>query len=108
MVGAWITERPLAQVIAECEAAEAAVAPIYDVRDVMADPQFQALQSIVTVQDEELGPVKMQNVMFRMSETPGRIRWAGRRIGRDNLEVYGELLGITPERLAELKAQGVV
>ena len=42
MVGSWIAARPLAEVLCALEEAEAAVAPIYDVRDVMADPQFQA------------------------------------------------------------------
>jgi crotonobetainyl-CoA:carnitine CoA-transferase CaiB-like acyl-CoA transferase len=107
MVGGWIAERPLDEVIAGFEKAEAAVAPIYDIRDVFADAQFQALQSIVSVDDEELGPLRMQNVMFRMSETPGRVRWAGRRIGQDNASVYGKL-GVTPERLAELQRKGVV
>ena len=37
------------------EEAQAAVAPIYDVRDVVADPQFQALGSLVRVPDPELG-----------------------------------------------------
>jgi len=108
MVGGWIAERTYAEVIETFEKAEAAVAPIYDIRDVLVDPQFQALGSITTVPDEELGPVKMQNVMFRLSETPGRIRWAGRRIGQDNASVYGELLGIGPEKLRELEAKGVI
>lgn len=106
-VGAWIAERDLDAVVRTFGAAEAAVAPIYDVSDVMKDPQFQALGSIVSVPDDELGEVKMQNVLFRMLGTPGRIRWAGRRLGQDNEAVYGEL-GVSPERLAELRAEGVV
>lgn len=108
MVGGWIAARAHAEVIDAFERAEAAVAPIYDIRDVLADPQFRALGTITTVLDEELGPVKMQNVMFRLSDTPGKVRWAGRRIGQDNTRVYGELLGLSPERLQELRAQGVV
>ena len=108
MVGSWIAERSLAEVIALFEEAQAAVAPIYDVRDVMADPQFQALDSITTVADEDLGPLKMQNVIFRLSETPGSIRWTGHRIGEDNALVYGELLGIGVERLRELHDKGVI
>jgi formyl-CoA transferase len=50
----------------------------------------------------------MQNVMFRLSETPGRIRWAGHRIGADNEEVYSELLGIDSGRLKELAEKGVI
>jgi len=108
MVGSWIGERRYAEVAEAFEKAEAAVAPIYDVRDVMADPQFQALGSITTVDDEELGPVKMQNVMFRLSETPGRVKWAGHRVGQDNDLVYGQLLGLGPERLRELREKGVI
>jgi crotonobetainyl-CoA:carnitine CoA-transferase CaiB-like acyl-CoA transferase len=49
----------------------------------MMDPQIQALESIVTVQDEDLGALKMQNAMFRTSETPGAVNFAGRRLGQD-------------------------
>jgi crotonobetainyl-CoA:carnitine CoA-transferase CaiB-like acyl-CoA transferase len=108
MVGGWIAERPFDEVIAAFEEAQAAVAPIYDIRHIMEDPQFRALDSVTTVDDPELGPLKMQNVICRLSGTPGRIKWAGRAIGADNEEVYGEWLGLSRERLAELKAQGVV
>ncbi len=107
MVGDWIAARPFDQVVSVFTEAEAAVAPIYDVSDVMKDPQFQALQSIISVPDEQLGQVKMQNVLFRLSETPGSVRWAGRALGQDNESVYDEL-GITRDQLAELKAKNVI
>jgi crotonobetainyl-CoA:carnitine CoA-transferase CaiB-like acyl-CoA transferase len=107
VIGAWIAARDLDEVVRAFEAAQAAVAPIQDVADVMRDPQYQALQSIVSVPDEDLGAVKMQNVLFRMLGTPGRIRWAGRRLGQDNEAVYGAL-GVTAARLAELRAKGIV
>jgi formyl-CoA transferase len=106
-VGGWIGEHDLSEVVRAFDEAEAAVAPIYDISDIMRDPQYRALGSIVEVPDDELGPVKMQNVMFRMVGTPGRLRWAGRRLGQDNEAVYGEL-GLSPERLAELRGQGVL
>ena len=108
MVGGWIAQHPLDEVIREFEAAEAAVAPIYDIRHIMADPQFQALETIIPVDDPDLGPIKMQNVMFRMSETPGRIKWPGRRPGADNADVYGRMLGLDEARMADLKARGVI
>ena len=108
MVGGWIGKHDLEDVVRIFEEAEAAVAPIYDIRDVMQDPQFGALDSITTVEDEDLGSVKMQNVLFRMSKTPGGIRWAGRRLGQDNEEVYSELLDLDAKQVAELKKKGVV
>lgn len=106
-VGRWIAERSLDEVVSAFEQAEAAVAPIYDVADVLADPQYQALQSIVTVADPELGPLKMQNVLFRLSETPGSIHTTGPRLGEHNAEVFGRL-GIDAEGLADLARQGVI
>jgi crotonobetainyl-CoA:carnitine CoA-transferase CaiB-like acyl-CoA transferase len=107
-VGGWIAARPLDEVIEAFERAEAAVAPIYDIRHIFEDAQFQALGSIATVDDPDLGPLKMQNVMFRLSETPGAIRWAGRAVGADNESVYAELLGFDPARVRALRDAGVV
>jgi crotonobetainyl-CoA:carnitine CoA-transferase CaiB-like acyl-CoA transferase len=106
-VGGWIERHDADDVIRAFEEAEAAVAPIYDASDVLRDPQYQALDSIVELPDEDLGRVKMQNVLFRMFGTPGAIRWPGRRLGQDNEAVYGAL-GISAERLRELRAAGVV
>lgn len=106
-VGSWIGSRDLGEVVAAFEKAQAAVAPIYDAKGILDDPQYQALESIVTIDDPELGPVKMQNVMFRLSETPGHIRWAGRRLGADNRAVYGEL-GLTGAEIDGLAEAGVI
>ncbi|MGW1213058.1 CaiB/BaiF CoA transferase family protein [Streptomyces sp. NPDC002499] len=106
-VGGWIAERPRDEVLAAFEKAEAAVAPIQDVRDVMEDPQYAALDTITTVEDPELGPLRMQNVLFRLSATPGAIRWAGRPHGADTDEVLTDL-GLTPAELATLRAAGAV
>jgi crotonobetainyl-CoA:carnitine CoA-transferase CaiB-like acyl-CoA transferase len=106
-VGSWIAERDRDEVVRAFEEAHAAVAPIYDVRDVLADPQFNALGSLVRVPDPELGSVLMQNVLFRLSETPGEIRSAGPSIGQHTEEVLGEL-GIGPDEVAELRRKGAV
>ncbi len=106
-VAAWIGARNRDDVLAAFAAADAAIAPVYDVVDLLNDPQVRARGTIVDVPDEDLGHVKMQNVMFRLLETPGRIRWPGRRLGQDNHAVYGEL-GLDEADLEELRQQGVI
>lgn len=106
-VAEWIAQRSAAEVIDAFEAADAAVAPVYTAADVLADPQVQALDMITTVDDDELGPMKMQNVLFRLSETPGGIRHTGRSLGADTDEVL-DGLGLDAERIAELRAAEVV
>ncbi|KPI26107.1 Formyl-CoA transferase [Actinobacteria bacterium OV320] len=106
-VGSWIAARSRTDVLAAFEKAEAAIAPIQDVRDVMADPQYQALDTITAVEDPELGRIRMQNVLFRLSSTPGAIRWTGRPHGADTEEVLTEL-GLTEAELTSLREAGAV
>jgi crotonobetainyl-CoA:carnitine CoA-transferase CaiB-like acyl-CoA transferase len=108
IVGGWIRARDFDEVMAAFQEAGAAIAPILDVEQLVNDPQVEALDAITTVEDEDLGPLRMQNVMLRMAQTPGAIRFAGRRLGQDNEDVYAERLGIDPQRLAELRADGVI
>jgi crotonobetainyl-CoA:carnitine CoA-transferase CaiB-like acyl-CoA transferase len=106
-VGGWIAAHGRDEVVAAFEQAQAAVAPIYDVRDVMADPQYGALGTVAAVEDEELGPMRMQNVLFRLSGTPGAIRWTGRPHGADTTTVLTEL-GLTASQIAALREEGAL
>ncbi|WP_336206563.1 CaiB/BaiF CoA transferase family protein [Nonomuraea sp. LPB2021202275-12-8] len=106
-VAGWIAERDAEEVIARFEEVQAAVAPIYDVTDIAKDPQYEALGTFVELPDEELGTVTMQNVLFRLSDTPGEVRWPGRGLGHDTDEVLGEL-AYTPEEIADLRGNGVI
>ena len=107
-VAKWIAARPLREVAEEFDRAGAALAPIYDVEQLMNDPHVIARDSITTVADEDLGPLKMQNLMFALGKTPGSIRFPGRRLGQDNESFYQRSLGIEPDRIAALRAKGVL
>jgi crotonobetainyl-CoA:carnitine CoA-transferase CaiB-like acyl-CoA transferase len=72
-VAAYCATRTVAEVVAAFEAAEAAAAPVYDMADVFADPHLQARQAIT-----EVDGVPMQNLVARLSKTPGSIRHPGR------------------------------
>ncbi|MFJ9036374.1 CaiB/BaiF CoA transferase family protein [Streptomyces sp. NPDC102406] len=106
-VGEWIADRTRDEVVAAFERAEAAIAPVHDIRDVLRDPQYRALGSITELPDPELGTVAMQNVLFRLSETPGAVRWAGRPHGADTDELLGAL-GLSRADIAALREAGAV
>jgi crotonobetainyl-CoA:carnitine CoA-transferase CaiB-like acyl-CoA transferase len=101
-VAAWVGARTRDEVVDAFEAAEAAVAPVYDASDLAGDPQLAALGAIARVDG-----IPMSNVMARFSETPGEIRWAGRAHGADTAEVLAEI-GVDESRLVELRAAGAV
>ena len=107
-VGDWIGQRAAADVIKAFETAQAAVAPIYDIRDVIADPQFQALQTITEIADPALGTIKMQNVLYRLSETPGQLKWTGREKGADTRAILRDELKLTQTQIDKLIELGVI
>lgn len=106
-VGAWIARHTREEVIEMFEKAEAAVAPVQDITEVMTDPQYRALDTVTTVDDPDLGPLRMQNVLFRLSATPGAIRWAGRAHGADTDAVLTEL-GLSEPDIAALRRDGAL
>ena len=104
----WIGIRTAKEVIDEFTRAQAAVAPIYDIEDILEDPQVNARNVIVHVQDPLLGLVRMQNVIYHLSETPGQIQWTGRPLGADTSRILSSTLGMSQIRIDELAAKGVI
>ena len=88
--------------------AGAALAPVFDVEQLVTDPHIEALGAITTIDDDDLGPLRMQNIMFRLLDTPGGIRFSGRRLGQDTDQVYAQLLGLEADKLDQLRNDGVL
>lgn len=107
-VGQWIGSRTRAEVVAAFGEAGAAVAPVYTAQDVVEDPHVRETGMLVEVDDADLGPVLQHNVMWRMSRTPGAIRFSGRALGQDTDEVLGGELGVDPEQLADLRHRDII
>jgi formyl-CoA transferase len=104
----WIGRRTADEVLASFAEHEAAIAPINSIADIFDDPQFQARETITTVEHPTLGPLKMQNVIPRLTRTPGRIDHPGPELGEHNDEIYRGELGLGDAELDELRGLGVV
>ncbi|MGB0102177.1 MAG: CoA transferase [Nocardioides sp.] len=106
-VGGWIAERTRDEVVAAFTEAGAAVAPVYSAQDLVEDPHVRETEMLTPVEDPALGEVLQHNVMWRMSATPGRIRFPGRPLGADTDELLDEL-GLSPDEIARLREQDVI
>jgi crotonobetainyl-CoA:carnitine CoA-transferase CaiB-like acyl-CoA transferase len=104
----WIGRRTTEEVLERFAEAEAAIAPIYSIEDIVRDPQYLARETITEVPHPKLGSILMQNVIPRLSETPGRIDHAGPELGEHNEEIYLRELGLSRQELADLDEAGVV
>ncbi len=87
--------------------AEAGVpaAPVRERDDLFDDPHVRATGLVEEVEDAELGTLTMTAPVVRLSDTPGTIRFTGRRLGADTREVLAEL-GRSAEEIARLEEAG--
>lgn len=108
IVGGWIKARTRDEVMEIAAAADVTFAPIYEVAEMMEDPHVKARESVTTVQDPELGPMRMPNVLFRMSETQGSIRWTGPKLGNATKDILVDELGVDPARIEALREKGAL
>ncbi|WP_254547051.1 CaiB/BaiF CoA transferase family protein [Halomarina pelagica] len=108
IVQEWMDEHTREEVLAAFDAADATLAPIYNVEDILHDEHYRAREATVTVDDPDLGEAVVQSVVPKFSETPGEVRHLGADLGEHNDAVYGDLLGYDEALRAELEEDGVV
>jgi crotonobetainyl-CoA:carnitine CoA-transferase CaiB-like acyl-CoA transferase len=108
IVGRWTSGLPLAEIEKVLVAARVPATRIFTIADIFADPHYRARKSIVMAPDEDLGSVAMAGVVPRLSATPGAVRHAGKRIGRDTRSVLHEVLGLADAKIDALLQAGVV
>ncbi|CAI8035284.1 Succinyl-CoA--D-citramalate CoA-transferase [Geodia barretti] len=81
---------------------------MYRAPEMLADEHFAARQAIAWVDSPDFGPIPMQNIVPKLSETPGSINWSGPLLGEHNDEVLGAILGLDADAIEQLRAGGVV
>ncbi|MGX1474497.1 UNVERIFIED_CONTAM: crotonobetainyl-CoA:carnitine CoA-transferase CaiB-like acyl-CoA transferase [Streptomyces canus] len=104
----WVAERGTGQCLEEFARAEVVASRVFDAADIAADPVYAEREDIVTVDDPDLGPVRMQAVIPHFRQRPGRVWRTGPALGQDNHLVYGQWLGLSADELAELKKSDVI
>jgi len=108
LIGRWTSRLPTRDVLALMDEHGVPAGLIYRAPEMLSDPHFAARQAIVSVKHPDYGDLKMQNVVPKLSETPGGIRWIAPRLGEHNDEVYLELMKLERSRYAELKNKRVI
>jgi succinyl-CoA--D-citramalate CoA-transferase len=108
MISGWTKEHTVDEVLEVLKEAGVPASKVFTAEDMVEDPHYAARENVVTVQDPEIGPFPMQNVVPRLIETPGKVRWTGPALGQHNDEVYGEVLGLSEEEREALRERGVI
>ncbi len=81
---------------------------IYRAPEMLEDAHFKAREAIVRLIDPILGPMRMQNVAPKLSDTPGAVRRTAPALGEHNEEILGGLLGLDAATRRRLAGSGVI
>jgi succinyl-CoA:(S)-malate CoA-transferase subunit A len=108
IVSAWIGGQTREALMQTCIATEVPCGPINSIADIFEDEHFKARGNLARVSSDGAGEVVVPSVLPRLSRTPGRIDHLGRHKGEDTNSILGELLDMPAERIADLKAKGVI
>lgn len=108
LVARWISERPLEECMRTMGSLEVVASPIFTVEDILKDATYAENGSVVTLDDPDLGPVRMQGVVPRLANHPGSVRRTAPALGEDNERVYGHYLGKSADELDRLRAAGTI
>nr|WP_243793920.1 CoA transferase [Saccharopolyspora gloriosae] len=108
LISAWTRTLPTDELLDRLHEAGVPAGRVYTAADMTEDPHFAARNAIVRLMHPELGDFPMQNVVPRLSDTPGEVRGLGPELGEHNAEVYGALLGADADQLAQWREAKVI
>jgi crotonobetainyl-CoA:carnitine CoA-transferase CaiB-like acyl-CoA transferase len=108
IVGDWIQAHSRQEVIEQFNKFGVAYSAVFDMEDAFRDIQYRAREAMVRVPDPDLGEAIVQNVVPKFSATPGSVDFLGPKMGAHNEEIYGGELGLSEERLKELRDAGII
>lgn len=107
LVEEWIGSFNAKELQELCDQNGVPISPVYSIKDIFNDPQYQSRQSIIEVEHATLGKVKLPGVVPKFSKTPGTVRKTGASLGEHNVEVFSQL-GFSREEIELLKKEGII
>src|SRR5262245_57003515 len=106
VIGDWVAQRDLGEVLRLLEGADVPSAKIYDAADIAADPHYAARDMIRQFPLKDGEPVTLPGIVPKLSETPGATRWVGPELGEHTAEILGAL-GYSADEQKVLRRRGV-
>ncbi|MFJ8234308.1 CaiB/BaiF CoA transferase family protein [Ureibacillus sp. NPDC094379] len=108
VIGEWTKTLDIESALRILEENGIPAGSIFNVEDMFNDPHYQAREMIVDLEVEDLGKLKVPGIIPKLSKTPGKIRWAGPKLGEHTDEILKEKVGLTDEQIEKLKGLEVI
>jgi crotonobetainyl-CoA:carnitine CoA-transferase CaiB-like acyl-CoA transferase len=107
-ISAWTRTLPKMEIFAIARERRIPLAPVRTVDEVMTDPHMHERGMLEWIDHDEIGRIVVPNTPLRVHGADKVPTTPSPKLGQHNDEVYGGLLGLTPDEVAELRADGVI
>ncbi|USQ81232.1 CoA transferase [Ornithinimicrobium faecis] len=107
LISEWIAARPFDEAMAAFREHEVAAGPVYSTPELLDDPHMRSRHTFVEVEDQEVGPMRVQAPVPRFSGTPATIEHLGPPLGQHTDEVLSAA-GLSPQDVTALRSQHVI
>ncbi len=108
IIAQWTRQFDATELEERVRQAEVPTSRVNTLTEIFQDPHFAARDMIRDVPHAQLGSTRQIGIVPRLSRTPGSIRHSGPDLGANTDTVLAEQAGLSPERLAQLRHQGVL
>jgi crotonobetainyl-CoA:carnitine CoA-transferase CaiB-like acyl-CoA transferase len=108
LIGDALKRDKTASWIEKLRAAGVPCGPINSVAEALTDPHTLARGMVQSIAHPVVGELKTTGIPFRLNGTPASIRRAPPTLGQHTDEVLREELGLTAERISQLRAEKVI
>lgn len=108
MVSEWSATFTRDELLQRCDEGQVPCGMVCAIDEIFDDPQYAARENILRVDDPRVGEVAVPNVVPRLTDTPGAVRWLGRPTSADSDDILATLLGRSAADIAALREKGVV
>jgi CoA:oxalate CoA-transferase len=108
MVSSWVATLEKEEAFARLRAVGVPAAPVKSLGEVTRDPHLYARGMLHDIDHPTLGPITVPDTPILFPEVGRSSPRPSGELGRDNREVYCDWLGVAPDELAELTAEGVL
>jgi crotonobetainyl-CoA:carnitine CoA-transferase CaiB-like acyl-CoA transferase len=108
MISAWTRERTPHQAMRLLQAAGVAAGAVQTGEDLWRDAHLRMRDFMLSITHPEPGRLEHPGLPVRLHTTPGQVRRPAGHLGEANEEIFQGLLGLAPEEIAHLVADGVI
>jgi crotonobetainyl-CoA:carnitine CoA-transferase CaiB-like acyl-CoA transferase len=108
IIAAWTRSQDAFVLAERLQSAGVPAGPVLRGPDLLADRHYAERGTFVTVDHPQVGPKRYPGLPWKMSATPGEVRWPSPTLGQHNREIFGGLLGLSGKEIDALESGGVI